>query len=619
MKSFCKDVLKRLAVSTVSTALFAILSILIFSFVLSTLFNKQKIVVENGSFLVLDLRMNLTDRPGGFQVEDLTRQALTDRAAPPTFHLLEVLQALKKAARDKKIAGVFIQGGFAPSGYGCGYGSILELIEGLRSFKESGKSVIGFCQSPSQLDYLVYSVCSELHMDPSGTLVLNGLAQEQTFLGETLEKYGVGIQVVRVGEFKGAVEPFTSTGFSEENRLQIHRLLQARWANYLDNIFTNRPLAVTLSDLNASLDEGFILVPSYAEKVGLVDEVSSYDLILDRLSEVGTLDEESKEYSRVSLLNYIDRPTSSVEKESKNNNGIPKVAVLYVEGAIVDGWVDDGLSAGGDLISKRIRDIRKDSRYKALILRVNSPGGSVSGSDVILSEIRRAKRDGLPVVVSMGAVAASGGYWIASECDRLFAGGQSITGSIGVFGILPNVEELGARFGIHWDVVKTMDSSDFMGISRPKTENELKVVQGYVDGIYERFIGLVANSRSLEVSKVEEIAQGRVWVGRDALELGLIDELGGIERAIEYGAEISGLSNGFEVVEFPATSSPMEVLSEAFNFSSLQLSSSAELRSVSAFERLYGRLQLLLHKLSILNDPRHAYGFLPWYSGSFGF
>jgi len=618
MKPFFKDVLKHFAVSAVSTLLFVSLSAIFVSAIISSMLSEEEVLVQRDSFLVLDLRMNLTDRPSGVRLEDLTRQALVDEAKPPHYHLLEVLRALDKASLDPKIAGIFIEGGFMPSGYGCGYEAVSEFVEGLREFKKCGKPVIGFCHTPNQLDYLVYSICDEIYMDPSGTLLLSGLASEEVFLGETFEKYGVGVQVVRVGEFKGAVEPFTSTSYSEENRMQIKRLLDLRWEHYLNEIIRNRSLPMELSDFNESLGREFLLEPSQAENLGLVDSVVPYDRMLDLLLERGSTDYETNEYSRVYLRDFVDRPDSPKEAEMAMSNGSPKVALLYVEGVIVDGWSDDGMSVGGNEIADRIREIRNEPQYEALVIRVNSPGGSVAGSDAILAEINRARRDGLPVVVSMGSVAASGGYWISTECDRLFAGEQTITGSIGVFGLLPNVKELGARFGLHWDVVKTHESSDLMGVSRPKTEKELAVIQGHVDRIYSRFIKLVAQSRSKEITQIEEIAQGRVWMGKDAMELGLIDEFGGIVRSIQHAASLAELE-WYEVVEFPRVGTPLDVLAEV-----LQVSASEDFQvgrgsSSRNFSSVIESVKLVLENLSRLNDPGHLYSMLPWYSGSFGF
>lgn len=614
MKTFFKDILKRFAVTLVSTILFALFSIFLFQSVISAFLEQDSEETIKGSFLALDLSMNLTDRPAGFEIEDLTREALTNERKPPNFHLMEVIDAIKKAESNPNIVGIFISGSFMPDGYGCGYEAIQELLSSLKAFKESGKQIVGFFSNPTQLDYLVYSICNELHMDPSGTLILNGLANEQIFLAETFKKYGIGVQVVRVGEFKGAVEPFILSGFSEENRLQISRLLDLRWKNYLNAVSQNRSLDQDeLADL---LSERFLFSAESCKENGLTDAVTPYGQILDRLVELGVEDEESEEFAHVELIDYVDRHQPSNDTDSIDEIKEAKLAIVYVEGTIVDGWGDDGFSVGGDEIAQRIREVWKNDDFKGLILRVNSPGGSVSGSDTILSELARAKAEGLPVIVSMGSVAASGGYWIAMNSDKIFAGEQTITGSIGVFGLLPNIKNLGESFGLRWDVVKTQPSSDLMSVSRPKSVNELAVVQEYVDRIYERFISLVSLNRDLNISRVGEIAEGRVWMGADAFELGLVDELGTLKDAVSYTAKAANLGADYKVIEFPKVKNQMDVLNDIFNVNNQKIRGSV---SSSGWSGFFNEINILMNQIKSFNDPRNSYTLLPWYRGSFGF
>ena len=614
MKTFFKDILKRFAVTLVSTILFALFSIFLFQSVISAFLEQDSEETIKGSFLALDLSMNLTDRPAGFEIEDLTREALTNERKPPNFHLMEVIDAIKKAESDPNIVGIFISGSFMPDGYGCGYEAIQELLSSLKAFKQSGKQIVGFFSNPTQLDYLVYSICNELHMDPSGTLILNGLANEQIFLAETFKKYGIGVQVVRVGEFKGAVEPFILSGFSEENRLQVSRLLDLRWKNYLNAVSQNRSLDQDeLADL---LSERFLFSAESCRENGLTDAVTPYGQILDRLVELGVEDEESEEFAHVELIDYVDRPQPSSDTDSIDEIKEAKLAIVYVEGTIVDGWGDDGFSVGGDEIAQRIREVWKNDDFKGLILRVNSPGGSVSGSDTILSELARAKAEGLPVIVSMGSVAASGGYWIAMNSDKIFAGEQTITGSIGVFGLLPNIKNLGESFGLRWDVVKTQPSSDLMSVSRPKSVNELAVVQEYVDRIYERFISLVSLNRDLNISRVGEIAEGRVWMGADAFELGLVDELGTLKDAVSYTAKAANLGADYKVIEFPKVKNQMDVLNDIFNVNNQKIRGSV---SSSGWSGFFNEINILMNQIKSCNDPRNSYTLLPWYRGSFGF
>jgi len=616
MKKFLSEVLRKFAVSMVSTILFAVVFFFLVGGIISSLMESPKPEVRASSFLVLDLTMNLTERPGGLTFEDVAEQALTEEVKPMQAHLLEVLDALRKAKIDPKIAGILVEGSFQPQDYGCGYSTIREMIDGLDEFKNSGKPVIGFCHSPSQLDYLVYSACDELYMDPSGTLLLNGLASQDLFLGDTLKKYGVGVQVVRTGRYKGAVEPFTSSGYSAENREQIQRLLELRWEDYLGFIAEHRDISA--DELNSSLVGNYLFEPEKALDSGLVDGVLSHDQMIDLIIERGALNHEGDWFEEVALIDYLDRPQpGEALKGPESHFQIPEIAVIYVEGVIVDGGVDDGSMVGGKQVVQRIRKAWNDGQCKAIVLRVNSPGGSVSGSDAILNEIKRARKEGVPVVVSMGAVAASGGYWIATDCDLLLAHEQTITGSIGVFGLLPNFEDLSSRFGASFDAVKTHPSADLLGVTRPKSEEEMRVLQTHVESLYQKFVNLVAKGRGLDAQTVQQHAEGRVWMGKDAHELGLVQELGGLYDAIDRAAELAGLKEPYEVIEMPEVSTPMDDFVEMLD-GQAKVSLSPRL---SILEKVAGWSALAEANdlFKSLDDPRRTYSWLSWYRGSFGF
>lgn len=604
-----------MAVTLVSSILFAILSIFLIGALFSSLLKETELSHDPDSILTLSLSMNLTDRPGGFRLEDLTRQALTEEAEPPQLHLYEVLEALKKAKTDPKVKALFISGGFVPSGYGCGYASIHEFIKGIKDFKKSNKPVVGYLRNPSQLDYLVYSACDELHMDPSGSILLSGLASQSIFLGEALEKYGIGMQVVRTGDFKGAVEPFTSTEFSAENRHQIDQLISQRWGDYIRSVSENR--SFNADELQSLLEEKYLFQAQDALGARLVDSLLPYDAMIDELIELGSLDEDG-DFKKIDFIEYLDRPQSSAELEGSKLDGEPKIHVVYVEGSIVDGWGDDGNAVGGHEIASRLRETRADQDCKAVVLRINSPGGSVSGSDAILQEIRRLRAEKIPVVVSMGSVAASGGYWISTECDQLYASEQTITGSIGVFGLLPNLKKMASEYSIYWDAVKTHDHSDIMTIARPKTEAELQVIQEYVNGIYQKFIGLVADARKINPKRVDRIAEGRVWSGLDAKRLGLVDGFGGLRESIQKAAELAKLEPGsFGVKEVPALQTPFQALEDMFAVSQGGFQSTSS--GSSLIREITEELENALSSVQTLNDPRHAYGLLPWYRRGFGF
>jgi len=560
--------------------------------------------------------MNLTERPGGLTFEDVAEQALTEEVKPAQAHLLEVLDALRKAKTDPRITGILVKGSFQPQDYGCGYSTIREMIDGMDDFKSSGKPVIGFCHSPTQLDYLVYSACDELYIDPSGTLLLNGLASQDLFLGDTLKKYGVGVQVVRTGRYKGAVEPFTSTGYSAENREQIKRLLNVRWADYLGFVSNRRDLS--FRELNAKLKSDYLFEAEEALEIGLVDGILSHNQLIDLVIKQGSLNEDGDGFEQVSLIEYLDRPQpGDINEGADAHFNTSEIAVIYVEGVIVDGGEDDGSMVGGAEIVSRIRTAWNNENCKAIVLRVNSPGGSVSGSDAILQEIRRARSEGIPVVVSMGAIAASGGYWIATDCDLLLAHEQTITGSIGVFGLLPNLKDLGTRFGASFDSIKTHPSADLLGVSRPKTEKEMEVLQSHVESLYEKFVNLVATGRNLSIDAVKKHAEGRVWMGMDARKIGLIQELGGLYDAIDRAAEFAGLGKDFEVVEMPEVSTPMDEFVEMLD-SQAQIKNNIAVSPLVAFAKSKGLSDV--HQIyQIIEDSRRTYSWLSWYRGSFGF
>jgi len=616
MKKFLSEVFRKFAVSLVSTILFAVVFFFLMGGVITSLLETPKPSIRSKSFLVVDLTMNLTERPGGLTFEDVAEQALTEEVKPAQAHLLEVLDALRKAKTDPRITGILVKGSFQPQDYGCGYSTIREMIDGMDDFKSSGKPVIGFCHSPTQLDYLVYSACDELYIDPSGTLLLNGLASQDLFLGDTLKKYGVGVQVVRTGRYKGAVEPFTSTGYSAENREQIKRLLNVRWADYLGFVSNRRDLS--FRELNAKLTSDYLFEAEEALEIGLVDGILSHNQLIDLVIKQGSLNEDGDGFEQVSLIEYLDRPQpGDINEGADAHFNTSEIAVIYVEGVIVDGGEDDGSMVGGAEIVSRIRTAWNNENCKAIVLRVNSPGGSVSGSDAILQEIRRARSEGIPVVVSMGAIAASGGYWIATDCDLLLAHEQTITGSIGVFGLLPNLKDLGTRFGASFDSIKTHPSADLLGVSRPKTEKEMEVLQSHVESLYEKFVNLVATGRNLSIDAVKKHAEGRVWMGMDARKIGLIQELGGLYDAIDRAAEFAGLGKDFEVVEMPEVSTPMDEFVEMLD-SQAQIKNNIAVSPLVAFAKSKGLSDV--HQIyQIIEDSRRTYSWLSWYRGSFGF
>jgi protease-4 len=611
MKAFWLDVLKRFLASAGVALLFGLFSFaLLFTF-MSLSLRVPEVEVPKDSILVIDLTMNVSDRPGGFDFEELAMRALSKRGEPQSFHLLELIRTIRKASADEEISGIFLKGSLQPVGYGSGYAALAELGEALNEFRQSAKPIVGYAVDPSLPDYFLMSHSDELFLNPYGSVLFNGMSVEVTFYGKAFEEYGIGVQVARTGEYKGAVEPFLSDRFSDSNREQLEEVLGDRWQDYLGLVARNRKLSV--ERLGEISREQFHLKAEDAVVAGLFDKAAHYDEVIDRLGEIGRIDEDTGEFAQISLGEYVDRPSSVGDLQALEEDERPAVSVVYVEGAILDGWGDDGEYVGGDEIASRLRDIRKDEKTKAVVLRVNSPGGSVTGAEAIRREVERVRADGIPVVVSMGSVAASGGYWIAAKSERIFASPETITGSIGVFGLLPNIKDLGNRFGVTWDVVKTEPHADAFSFVRPRTEDEMEYFQLYVEDIYDRFLDHVAAGRDMNKTAVHEIAKGRVWSGKDAREVGLVDEFGGLGDAILYAVELARLPDDFQLIEHPRVETPFEVLSEILE---TPLASKLSAASINKQNALFARFKDMERNLGMfgrLNDPRSAYAVLPWF------
>jgi protease IV len=429
-----------------------------------------------------------------------------------------------------------------------------------------------------------------------GAIEVNGLASEQLFLAGTFEKYGIDVQVVRVGNYKSAVENFTRENFSNENRQQTSVLLTGLWRELLTGISQNR--TVETSKLQNIADSKGLVLAQESQNLGMVDQIAYFDTVIDDLTQLTGVDEDTQSFHQVSLSKYLTI-TESKKKTSRN-----KIAIIYAEGEIVDGE-GQPQEIGGESFAKELRKIRNDDEVKGVILRVNSPGGSATASDIIWRELKILQEKNIPVVVSMGDVAASGGYWISMASDYIFAESSTITGSIGVFGILPNIQQLGNNNGLNWDVVKTGQLADIQTIARPKTEAELRIYQQYVNQIYELFLTKVAEARKLPREKVAQIAQGRVWSGEDGKKLGLIDEIGGLQAAIEYVTNQANLGTDWEIVEYPTISSFEERLMKRLFGSEVKPEMDPLTQELIKFKEEIKLLQTL-------NDPKGIYARLPF-------
>ncbi|MEX2380905.1 MAG: signal peptide peptidase SppA, partial [Opitutales bacterium] len=506
------------------------------------------------------------------------------------------------AATDDRISGILLQGQMIPIGYGSGYAALREVRDALGYFQEQGKPVFAYMENPGIRDYYLGSIANQVLVNPYSVISFQGLASQQIFFAGALEKFGIDVQVVRVGEFKSAVEPFTRTDMSDENRLQSEELLFDLWGNILATVGESRQIAPQeLHELSQRLG---MLSAAEAVEEGLVDRVAYPDELRVILSEAWNV-EAFDDIPSVEIGKYID--TLDGRRSGRGEN---LVAVVYLEGNIIGG-VGRGVDIGADRFTKEIRRLREDDRVKAIVLRVNSPGGSAVAAEAIQREIVLARQE-KPVVVSFGAVAASGGYWVAAESDYIFAQPNTLTGSIGVFGLLPNVQELGNELGITWDTVKTGPFADIHALSRPKTDEEIARVEAFVAFIYDEFLTKVAQGRQMDMDRVEAVAGGRVWTGSQALQHGLIDQLGGLTAAIDKAVELGGITEDWQIYEYPRTKDLAEVIAELLSQSGVAIDLDALPRKQAA--RIAAHLGNWdeMQWIHALGDPRHSYARLPF-------
>jgi protease IV len=572
--------------------------------VLSTLGQPAAVSVPDQAYLVINLDgTNLTDIPPPLEEGGLARLFQGDE--PRSLGLRPTLAALRHAATDDRLVGVYLTGNFAPSGYGSGFAAVAELRAALREVSKAGKPVRAYFDEAGAAELHLASVADEIVLNPFGLIILPGLASEPMFYGDAFERWGVGVQVTRTGKYKGAIEPFTRRDLSPENREQLTVLLEDLWKNLRDDIARARE--ITPEKLQALVDAEGLISSELANDLGLVSSVAYRDEILARLREdtgVGA----NEPFAQISLRDYL----KTVPAATPSGRGDRRIAVVYAEGEIVDGEGYLG-EIGGASYARELRALREDDEVAAVVLRVNSPGGSASASEEILRELRLLAAQ-KPLVVSMGSYAASGGYWIAAFGERIFAQPSTVTGSIGVFGVQFDLERLAGSVGLTWDRVQIGEKAGMLTAARPKTEAELAVFQRLVDRTYAEFLQRVSEGRKLDVAAVHQIAQGRVWSGTQAVALGLADELGGLDAAIAHAAQRAGIEGEPDLQEYPGIRPIADVFSDLF--SGGEAPEARLLRpSVSLPRGPVGRtlanLEEQLIQLDRYNDPRGVYARLP--------
>jgi protease IV len=541
MKEFFKYVLATvvgiIAVSIIGFFLFfMIIGILISS-------TEKQVTVQNNSMLVIDLESQIVDRAPNDPFQDLDIPGFPQLK---TIGLDDIQTSLDKAVHDDRIKGVYLKlmmvnGGMA---------SVEEIRNALIAFKDScDKPIYAYGDMYDQKSYYLATVADEIVVHPLGSVDFRGLGGEMMFFTKALDKLGIEMQIVRHGKFKAAVEPFMLEKMSEENREQQLTYMGSLWNHMLEGISETRNISVEQLNLLADEVQTFRQGEKAVES-GLVDAARYKDEVLDDLREITGI-EGKKGVPVIGATHYAKVQVKGAEKPFSRN----KIAVVYASGDI--GMSMGGEAIIGDEIGREIRKVRQDSSYKAIVLRVNSPGGSVFDSEIIWREVKLAAEE-KTMVVSFGDVAASGGYYIACPADQIVAHPNTITGSIGIFGMIPNMGELfNDKLGITTDVVKTNKNSDLLSLTRPMTEYERKLLQQSIEEGYDLFISHVAEGRGMTKEQVDEIGEGRVWSGENAKEIGLVDEFGGLEDAIKLAAEIEGLEN-YRTVPLPAQLDPFQ-------------------------------------------------------------
>lgn len=489
------------------------------------------VTVKNNSVIELDLSKVSLDYAGKTNYKDFNYfEAHHDGVT-------DILNAIEVAKTDDKIKGISILNNQSQ----LGLAQSKAIRDKLEEFKKSEKFVYAYANSYSQKEYYINSVADQIYLNPMGEVDLKGLSAEIIYMKDLQEKTGVKMEVIRHGKYKSAVEPFLAQEMSPENREQMTVLLNSVWNTIVGDIAKSRKLSV--AQLNAIANTLGARTPELALANKLVDKVAYEDEYHDMIRAKLKLDKKEK-YDIVSITDYAKTAASTVEDYTKTDI----IAVIYAQGEIAGGEGDVNVIGEGS-IKRSLQEARENDDVKAIVLRVNSPGGSALTSELIWREIEITKKT-KPVVVSMGNYAASGGYYIAANADRIFAEPNTITGSIGVFGMLPNMNQLGKNIGINAEQVKTHENASGYSVFEPMDENFKGFVLESIEKTYATFLKRVADGRKMKTEEVDAIAQGRVWTGVDAQKLGLVDEIGGLDDAIKYAAKL-GKTDSYRTENFP--------------------------------------------------------------------
>jgi len=491
----------------------------------------DEVPVENNSVIELDLSEIKNDYAGKFNFKDF------DYFEVKHDGLSDVIRAIDEAKTDDNIKGISILNDESD----LGMAQLKALRDELEVFKKSGKFVYAYSNMYSQKEYYLNSVANTVYINPIGELDFKGLSSEVLFFKDFQEKSGLKMEVIRHGKYKSAVEPFLENEMSPANREQVLALLNSVWNSMVTDISKSRNVSV--SQLNTIANGLLARTPEMAKAQKLVDVIAYEDEYHNAIRKAIKVDSD-EDYNKIDIKDYAD----NVAKTVKENSSKDKIAIIYAQGEIGNGEGDLNIIGEGSM-RRSLQDARKNENIKAIVLRIDSPGGNALTSDLIWREIELTKKV-KPVVVSMGNYAASGGYYLACNANKIFAEANTITGSIGVFGTLPNFSKLIDKVGIHVEQVNTHDNAAEYSVFKPLDEKFRIVTQESVERIYNTFINRVAAGRKMTFAQVDAIAQGRVWSGTEALNVGLVDEIGGMDAALKEAAKLAKIST-YKTQNFP--------------------------------------------------------------------
>lgn len=540
MKSF----FKYLFATILGLFIFSIIWVVIFFGIIGAAMSGSKEVkISDNSVFELKLEGILVERHKNDVISSFASEI---NSSVSEIALDDIMASIDKATDNDNIKGIYLHiGDFSAS-----VASLQEIYKGLEKFKKTGRFIVAYADSYGNGTYYLSSIADKVYMNPSGTLALTGINISTVFFKDLLSKIGVEMQIFKVGTFKSAVEPFTQTSMSEANRLQLTTFINSIWTEITKTIARNRGISDT--EVNLYADSGLFLDDAQtAVQHKLIDSlVYSSDMkeIIEKLVD--------KDYN---TLTINDMKLVARNKEYSKN----RIAIVYAVGEIDGSNKNEGIDS--EDISEDLLDIADNDKIKAVVLRINSPGGSAYGSEQIWKAVSVVKSK-KPIVVSMGDYAASGGYYIACNTDRIFAQPTTLTGSIGIFGIFPNIGGLTDKLGIKFDNVKTNKYSDFGATYRPMNTEERAILQRYINNGYELFTKRCAEGRNMNIDSLKAIAEGRIYSGTDAMRLGLVDEMGGLEEAITFAAKKANISN-YTLKYYPSVKSLIEQISDIFSTS----------------------------------------------------